>query len=536
MKKTKALFYLKIIIYFLIFCSFSYSQTFKKNGIIYRNFKLNDDTISVQKEFQLLKNNISDSSILPTVKSDFLVNSLNGIYGSEQGEVKSAVDGSGNRASVWLDKRNNQNDIYAQFFDNNGNRIGPNFQVNQNDLTGNNSPFIAANKNGLFVITYLIDFSTVIVKRFNKNGASIGNDIVANSSTGINTMQPCAAVSDDGYIMVMWASEPGNWHYQVYATIIDPSGNIIHPDILVSESNKDLNSIGQGKHIAVDSLGNYGLTWSSYAGGYYSQIYIQIINKYGQFLGSNKIVSSTSSNLNCYFPEIAAVDDGTFMIVWNAQNSNATSGTQSRIFNIQNGFVTPVTNLKDFNSFSDYYFVGSDRKHLFYALSGGITDKITKISASGIVASSTLIGNIYPQNLNYVYPNSISNVVNNKFSISYIGYNANDENVYNLVLDTSITPISEFEKINDDTASSVQRSPIVAFNNQGKSIILWEDRRNGRRDLYAQLYDENFNPIKENIKINDQDSGSWFVHGYQVKSESDGTFIIGFDGSEGILQ
>ena len=535
MKKIEIFLKLLTVLLLLGIYSITFAQTFEKNGIYYRNFKLNPDTISFHKENSLLQIQKSDSLSLPIIKNDFKVNTLDGNYGCEQRAVETAIDGYGNNASAWIDKRNDKTDIYAQFFNAYGVRRGHNFKVNQEELIGNNSPFIAANKNGLFVITYLTNFSTVVAQRFNSNGELIGGKIIVNTTSGTNTMEPCAAVNNDGSFMVMWASEQGNWHYIVYARIIDASGNPSGPEITVSDVDKNVSSIGQGARLAIDSAGNYCAVWSSYPDGSYSKIYLQIINKNGQLVDGNRLISNPSINSNCYFPVVAAVNDGTFMTAWEADHSYTIGNTtEARIFNVQNQFITPVFTLPDSASGYSLYHIASDKNKIFYLVSGGYgLEKLFKIRSNGDFLDSVSIANGYPPDLNLEYPNDISNIVNNRFSIVYSGYQRGDANVFKRDYDSTATPISGFEKINDDTASAVQKRPITAFNNLGQSIILWEDGRNGRRDLYAQMYDENFNPIKDNTKINDENTETWFLHGVQVKSQSDGTFIIAFDGSEG---
>ena len=93
MKKIEIFLKLLTVLLLLGIYSITFAQTFEKNGIYYRNFKLNPDTISFHKENSLLQIQKSDSLSLPIIKNDFKVNTLDGNYGCEQRAVETAIDG-----------------------------------------------------------------------------------------------------------------------------------------------------------------------------------------------------------------------------------------------------------------------------------------------------------------------------------------------------------------------------------------------------------------------------------------------------------
>ncbi len=508
----------------IILSSNIYPQIVEKNRVFYRNFKLNPDTINhLNQELLLNKNTFGNPIEPPIIKNDFMVNTLDGDYGCEQRSVSTAMDGQGNYAFTWIDTRNDKVEIFAQFFDSNGNRIGSNFKVNEGDLIGNNSPFIAANKNGDFVITWLQSFRSVVAQKFTNTGQKVGGNIIVNTISGWNTMEPCVAIDNDGSFMVMWSSEPGNW---VYARLIDKTGIPIGNQITVSESDKSISSIGQGKHIAVDEAGNYCLTWSSYGASTRSNIYLQMINRSGQMVGNNTIVSGSPSFLDNSFPDVSSTDDGNFIIVWDIYD-----GVGVRIYNKNHTFITNVLYLHDPGNSYSPFAISSDKDSIFYILVGGYGNQyIQKIKSNGQFIGDTVKVIINDSNLSYSYSNEISDIIKNKFVIGTDGYSKTDADVYAQSFDSGINQIGPFIKINDDVASSPQRKSLVKFNNKGQSIVLWEDRKNGRNDLFAQVYDQDFNPLNGNVQINDLDTDYWHLSSKEVQTLSDGTFIIAFTG------
>ncbi|HCY77419.1 MAG TPA: hypothetical protein DHV28_15995 [Ignavibacteriales bacterium] len=515
------------------FCS-SLAQEYENDGVIYKNFILNSDSLQNVIGIQYKSDKSKSVSVLPYIKEDFLVNTLDGEYGCDQDRISTAVDGNGNRACVWLDERNERPEMFAQFYDANGNKRGANFKINFFELFGNNSPFVTANENGDFIITYLINFSSVVAQKFSSSGQQIGGSLIVNTTTGYNTKEPCAAVNDDGSYMIMWASEQGNSKYKVYARLVDNFGNFAGPEITVSDENKYSSSIGRGKNIAVDQYGNYCLTWSAYDEGSRSKVFLQLIDSYGNMIGGNILVSEDSSTAHNFFPQVASVKDGTFLFAWRVDNNwPSYDETGIRIYNINNGFITDVIYRIDSTNGYGLSGLSSDKQHTFYWLTSGYTNpSIIKLNSNGTSISETSLGDFRTPDLNYSYLNGITDAVTNRLYISMIAYRKTDLDVFCKGYDTTITALTELERVNDDTASSIQKYPTVAYNKFGHSIVLWEDRRNGWRDLYAQVYDENYNPINSNLKINDGNSEQWFLNNKIVKSQSDGAFVIAFAGAE----
>lgn len=505
------------------------------------NNRLKPDGFITHQEYEknnpprsIVQKTVQDQSVFPIIKEDFMINSLDGNYGSDQSYIKSAIDGFGNRACVWMDKRNDKQELFAQFFDADGKRVGNNFKINTFDLIGNNWPSIASNSNGDFVITYLINFNTLVAQKFNSLGQRTSGDVFVTINNGFNTNGPSVKVNDDGSYMVMCASEPGNWVYTLYARIVDKFGMLLPDELIINDVNTSASGMGLGRHIATDDDGNYFITWNEYE-NYSSEIYLQQYDRNGIKLGNKLLVSSETDTSYNTFPEIVSISGNNFMIVWTADNQGwpEYNQTKCRSYNKQTGFLTGVITLSDSTGYSSSNLISSDQQNTFYLLGNwGYQKKVIKMNLNGeIIGSSNLSDLIIPEN-SYYYSTNLTDVINNKFYISLAAYIKGDQNVYSKAYDTLLTPIAEKEKINDDLFSSAQREPLVCFNKYGESIVLWEDERDGWKSLYAQIYDEYFNPINSNIKIDDTQSEGWFVHNKIVRSQSDGTFIIAFTGSE----
>lgn len=530
-------YYLKSVTLILIFVlvSNSYSQIIEKNGIHYRNFILNEGFNSNTQTSNSLTKYVADNIVdPPIIKNDFMVNTLDGEYGCDQSRGSVAMDGSGNYASAWIDKRNDQKEIFAQFFDYNGNRSGSNFKLNQDLLVGNNAPFIATNKKGDFVVVWLRNFSDVMAQKFNSNGQAIGSNFQVNTTYGQNTAEPSVAVYKDGSFAVMWSAEQGDWNYKVYARLFDSLGNSLGTEIIVNEPTKNISSIGQGKHIAVDDNGNYYISWSSYNKSTFSNIYLQQIDKSGAKVGSNLTINNSNDSSDCYFPEIVSTNDGYLFIVWQKQfRYQIKNGISARICYSTNSFITDEIDISHADVWGDSFSLSTDRDSLFiYSFSGEEPPSFQMLNKSGVFIGDPVKVNYNSSIISYVQTGVLTEIVNNSFLNVAIIYERNDANLYYQKFDKNLIAIGTFEKINDDVGSASQKKPLVKYNNKGESIILWEDKRNGRYDLYAQVYDKDYNLVGENIQVNDAKGDHWYLGDKAVQTLSDGTFIVAFIGSD----
>lgn len=523
-------------LFFIIISINSFAQVVERNGILFRDFQFNNDTLKnqlfVKNDGELLS---GDTIRLPFIKPDFIVNSFDGEYGADQNRVCGAMDGSGNYAFAWIDYRLSQEQIYAQFFNSNDQRIGANFLVNEDPLMGNNSPFIAANKEGEFVIVWLRNFRDVMAQRYNKDGQKVGNNILINIVSGWNTSEPSVAVNSDGSFMVMWASQSGSGNYKVYARLIDSSGNPVGQDILVTDTSLGSSSIGRGRTIDIDETGKYCLTWSSYSASSSSKIFLQVINSSGQKLGSNIMVSSPGDNSRNYFPDIASTDDGHFLIVWEKDYGYPFGGgVGGRIYHSDGYFVTDEFMIfTDSSSSWHPVSVSSDRDSIFILFwLGNGTQYLQTIKSNGEFESDTIRVRYNSVNPVYSYMGGLTDVFDNHFFIAPEVYERNDANIYLQKYDNEMQPIGPLTKLHDDYGSAWQKKPMVRFNKEGASLIMWEDQRNGRYDLYAQVYDKNLNPVGNNIQINDVSTEYWFLRTKEVQPLSNGTFVIAFCGSD----
>ena len=161
---------LTIISFLILMQSFSYAQIIKKDGLFYRdkNF-INDTTNQTTNKLQSFKDQFEYPTEPTIIKDDFQINTLGGDYGANQSNIYSALSEIGYSASVWMDERNGLKDIYAQFFDPAGNKIGSNIKVNYYPSDSYLTPNIATNNKGEFVISWAQHYSGIVAQKFSNS-------------------------------------------------------------------------------------------------------------------------------------------------------------------------------------------------------------------------------------------------------------------------------------------------------------------------------------------------------------------------------
>jgi hypothetical protein len=145
--------------------------------------------------------------------SEFLVNTY--VTGAKL-EISVASETNGDFVIVWASYQDNLGlfsglGIFGQRFTSSGDRVGGEFQANTFRTQEQRNPWVAADDNGDFVITwhsYLQDGSArgVFAKRFSSLGEPIAAEFRVNSVTSSVQEYPSVALDADGDFLVVWQS------------------------------------------------------------------------------------------------------------------------------------------------------------------------------------------------------------------------------------------------------------------------------------------------------------------------------------------
>ncbi|MBK7379317.1 MAG: T9SS type A sorting domain-containing protein [Ignavibacteriales bacterium] len=472
---------------------------------------------------------LSDTSEAVIVKDAFRVNSSEGEYGADQSGIRTAIDGEGNFAFVWIDQRHNEYSIYCQFYNQNKAKIGDNIKVNDSTQTSLFTPAIDANVNGDFVIAWARDAYNIEAQRFNNVGQKIGSSININLGENSIASSPDVAVNSDGSFVITWVAFSTS-SYRIYSRFVSASNNLSYNNTIINDSSILFPLFEWRNSIDVDGGGNYYVAWNSSKSDSI-QIILQKINSNGSREGSNIIFTAGSVTSFIGDLQIKALNNGNYLIAWFERLSSENfSKIKFRIFNSNTNSFSNISNITYTSYGLKVLDISTDRDSTFYMVFGDYQNALSvEINILGELKYSFFIFHFNTDYPILPFSHCLTNVVNDSFYLAAVYSNVGNYDLGFQKFASNFYSSNEFEKINDDSSNADQKNSLVKFNNKGESIIVWEDQRNGGKDLYAQVYDPLFNPIGGNIRINEGTNTETLEIKKSIGSFSDGTFVIGFN-------
>ena len=512
---------------FAIFCLF-----------ILKPFPLNGQGINKERfyrrqsvpasEYRLFST-FGEPDSLPLIKDDFRVNEISPGCGSEQARVNVAMDSNGYYAAAWVDKRSGQEEIYIRFFNDTNEPVTDNIVISEKPNFWNSAPAVACNPNGDYVVAWAQSSEEILAQRINIYGEKIGSNFKVNAKRGYNAHHPSIAVKQNGDFLIAWSQKNSSYGINhLYARLFDKSGQAKTEQMLIDDTDSlRLTGTGFGNMIAIDKKDNFVIAWSAHNNSRF-KIYLRNLTPDGQKEDAIIPVSDPNDQKYAYLKAVRGTDDGHVFILWEC------SGLKGRIWHRDGYFITDPFYILEPTSYFGYWGnITADRKNNTFVT---IWSNYSSIQSRKISGDGTFLGDIVTLQTYYGdligFKGQMSNIIDYHFVIALEKNKKLDRNVVLQKYDINYNPVTELIDPSDDSLSAAQNEPAVFFNEDGYVLVLWTDRRNGREDLYAQIYDPYFEPVGNNIKINDGEPGLWFLKNKSVKTFSDGTFLVAFSASE----
>jgi hypothetical protein len=251
------------------------------------------------------------------VGSEFQVNTYT-MYHQQSPAV--AMDTDGNFVVAWMDQTQDGSfgGIYAQRYDNAGNPQGVEFQVNTSTYLYQNNPAVAMDSDGDFVVVWedrLEDesFYGIYAQRYDNDAIPLGSEFRVNTNTYLHQQNPAIAMDSNGNFVVVWEDQVQDGsNYGVYAQRYDNTGA---PQGVEFRVNTYTTFNQSNPAIAMDSDGDFVVIWQSFQDGSSNGIYAQRYDNTGAPQGAEFRVNTytTSMQINA---AVAMDSDGDFVVTW----------------------------------------------------------------------------------------------------------------------------------------------------------------------------------------------------------------------------
>lgn len=283
-------------------------------NILSSNFKVNDDTVAAEQYYASNDRNFNGDFIITwtdnrngnfdvygqrylanstPIGTNFRINDDSTQFAQYYPIV--SCDSIGNSVVVWIDYRNNDNDIYGQRFDYQGNPLGTNFIINQPASGSQLYPYVAKHRSGNFVVVWMDNRNgnyDIYGQRFDANGLALGANFRVNDDIG-NSYQGYPSVTLDvwGNFYVAW-EDKRNGCTDIYLQKFDHNGNPIGANIKVDDDNIDGSQYSPT--LSCDETGRLVVVWCDFRNfDDDPEIYAQAFNSNLSPIGNNQMVNQS---------------------------------------------------------------------------------------------------------------------------------------------------------------------------------------------------------------------------------------------------
>ncbi len=500
------------------------------------SFALGQQNDQINSDIPPLSRTRIDGTTFFTYIRDFQVNENDGLDSFKDIYSSVAVSNSGRFIVVWEDNRAGKFNIFAQIYTIDGNPVGENFVVNDNEswLSTSGSPLSVSASDSSFIIVWR-DLRNIFVydiyaQLFTLDGKSIGGNFKVNDdSSSVSFSIPSVSMDPSGNFVVVWEDQR-NANNDIYAQRYAADGTPLGVNFKI---NDDSISAWHGSpDIAIDPSGNFVVVWSDDRNGD-ADIYAQRYAADGTPLGSNFKINDDSVSAVQYSPSIAIDGFGNFVAVWTDKRNDPEGDIYAQRYlwdgtalgenfkvNDDNQHAKQKTPSVAMDDSGNFFVVWEDRRNSFlgdiyaqfYAKNGSATSKNFKVNDDT---------NAKGQNEPSVAVNNSGNfvVIWNDYRNSYFS------NIFIQLYAQNGTPLGN-NFMNNESGTSKQIKPSIAVDAQGNFAIVWEDARyDNHIDIFGQRFTSNGTALGKNFKINDDNDFS-HQNSPAIAMGSSGNFIV----------
>ena len=373
------------------------------------------------------------------VGGEFRVNTYTTSF---QNNISVAMDSDGDFVIVWqsFNQDGSSYSIYAQRYNNTGAAQGAEFRVNTYTTSNQRDPSVAMDSDGDFVVVWrsFQDGSGdgIYAQRYDNTGAAQGAEFRVNTYTTNYQLRPSVAIDSDGDFVVTWESYQDGNGYGIYPRRYYNTGAAQGDEFRVNTytTNNQLRP-----SVAIDSDGDFVVIWESYQDGSGYGIYAQRYNNTGTVQGAEFRVNTYTTSEQSFLG-VSMDSDGDFMVAWNSPQDGSSYGIYAQRYN-----------------------------------------------NTGAAQGAEFRVNTYTIN-NQQRP-SVAMDSDGDFMVAWMSYqDGSASGIYAQRYDnTGAAQGAEF-RVNTYTTSQ-QRYPAVAMDSDGNFVVAWEDSgQEGSQGIYAQRF------------------------------------------------
>ena len=448
-----------------------------------------------------------------------------------------ALDEGGRAIVVWQDSRNSYAAIYAQRLDAGGNRL---WATDMQIIEGMN-PAVAVDRDGAAIVVWedhrnSYNYGDIYAQRLAADGTRLWSvDIFVNTSDdGIaDQSSPAVAVDESGQVIIVW-DDYRDSSYGIYAQRLDSNGNRLW--VTDAQVSRDSGASRQEyPAVTLDGNGRAIVAWYDDRNGNFD-IYAQGLDTTGSYLWAADIrVNSDSGTRHQYSPAIAGDESGHAVVVWydeygyvygqrlDASGNHCWSRDMQVIGVYGQGDlyahigVPPAIAMDESNNAIVVWRDSRNNSKDTYAQRLGINGHRLWVADARVNCDNGTAGQYDP----VVAVDGSGNTI-----IVWQDYRNGNPGIYAQRLDASGNQLWSTDLRVNSGSMVGYYYPAVAVDGNGNTIIVWQDYRNGNRDIYAQRLDASGNRLwLTDLRVN-SDSGTVSQYNPSVAVDGSGNAVI----------
>ncbi len=415
----------------------------------------------------------------------------------------SEADDNGDFIAVWKGTESSSSEIFAQRFNQNGEKVGSNITVTRPDNgIFEDSPKVALDDDGNFIVAWL-QGQDLVFKQFDANGDSTSLTVaIAAAGSDINSNRFDIAIQDDEAVIVYRSTEFSNEGLKANRI----SGSTVSSLINISGTYFDTNPA-----VAIDESGDAIIVWEDYTGGDYT--YLTAVTMAG---GSTTL----SSEFNLSFDvdgraqgnEATAIGDNEFVVAWHGDR-------KLQLAKVIDGEVQPATAISYSESNTDVNSISYSEEDIligsgYTILSVDSEEKLRVQFTDEDYSSGNGVFAVRTGNRRF-----FAGIVFGEPRLTEIFYSP---------------PTDPFPQFVNTTPDYLQINPDISRDEDGDYVVVWESFYSGElgvyfSGIYAQAFNDDKDKIGPEIEVAKGFGGDQIHSNPSVVMDDDGSFIIVWD-------
>jgi hypothetical protein len=196
---------------------------------------------------------------------------------------------------------------------------GPEFAVNTYTTGTQYAARVAADGDGRFLVVWAGagpgDASGIFARRYRSSGAPIGEEFLVNSTVGSSEGYPAVDAAGDAGFVVAWDASGDGYGYGIFARRFDANGAPIGDDFQVNTT-----TVGNQQYsdVTVAADGSFVVVWNDIGYDFSYTIRAREYDSNGDPIGTDFQVNTFGTTFN-YHPKVTAVAGGGFVVVWDGE-------------------------------------------------------------------------------------------------------------------------------------------------------------------------------------------------------------------------